>query len=403
MPFLFLVLAAIFSGTASALFLSVLDVITVARLHKPELIWLLPVFGLLVHFLYSRWGKNGAQAGNALWYSQLHTNSQERSIPFSVSWLVLLGTWLTHLGGGSAGREGTAVQMGASLNDTLGRFWSKYLGTTRLPPRATLLRCGLASGFAAVFGTPMAGFLFALEVGPERKMPNAVTALSALVSAWVGHYTCLAWGITHTTYGISEYFNGDSSTPSVAWLIMGTVTLGLTSGIVAQFFVQSGKYFKNIFARIPKPWLRPVIGGIIVALLLQIPGFQHHAGLGVDTIVDAFHKPLAPWDFAIKSIMTTLTLGSGFKGGEVTPLFFVGATLGNALHNVVALPLDLLVSLGFVSVFAGATKTPLACAIMGVELFLNGHGALGTGVIAIAILASCLLASLSSGKDSIYT
>ena len=147
--------------------------------------------------------------------------------------------------------------------------------------------------------------------------------------------------------------------------------------------------------KVAKPPLRPFIGGVIIAFLVWIFGTTKYIGLGIPTIVESFPHDLPPYDFIIKILLTAFTLGAGFKGGEVTPLFFIGATLGNALFFFVPLPIALLAGMGFVAVFSGATNTPIACTLMGIELFGAESG--------IYIGVACVVAYLLSGHNSIYS
>ncbi|MGY6558773.1 MAG: voltage-gated chloride channel family protein [Nitritalea sp.] len=372
---------AFLAGSASAFFLVALDWVGHVREANPSIIWALPLAGLLIGYSYHRYGQEVVKGNNQL-LDEFYRPA--KTIPLRMAPLVLAGTLVTHLFGGSAGREGTAVQMGGALSDQFSK-WFPWVAEDR----RILITIGVAAGFASVFGTPLAGAVFALEwliIGRIRY--EAI--LPAFIAAFVADFTCAVfWAVPHTHYSMGEIPEMDLIT--LLWLLPA----GIAFGLAGRLFAKATHFWSALFSRISYPPLRPVLGGLLVAAIVFGSGTTKYIGLGVPTIVDAFDTPLPWYDFLAKIGMTSLTLGAGFKGGEVTPLFYTGATLGNALsQGLIPLPMGLLAGLGFVGVFSGATNTPLACTFMGLELFGMEAG------IAIGIV--CVVAYLFSGHAGIY-
>ncbi|MHC8950098.1 chloride channel protein [Sphingobacterium hungaricum] len=342
-------------GTVSAFFLFALDWVGSYREAHLWIIGFLPLAGMLMVFAYKKWGK-GTEKGNDLVleaYSNSYTN-----IPLRMAPMILFSTLVSHLFGASVGREGTAIQYGASISNQFIRLFSFTKEEKR-----TLVLIGIASGFASLFGTPWAGTIFALEVVRAGKFRwKAIVPI--LLTSFLANQVCLVWNAHHTSY------SAISNLPD-EWLktLAYSLGAGVLFGLAAMLFVYFGKLFKKAFGYFANPYIAPIIGGLIIILSVYALGSSKYIGLGIPTIKDAFAVQLPTYDFLIKIILTTLCLRAGFKGGEVTPLFFIGATLGNALFLFIPLPMDLLAGLGFVAVFAACTKTPLACTIMGIELF----------------------------------
>ena len=374
------VVIAALVGSASALFLFSLDWATATRLQHHWLILLLPFAGFAVGWIYLRLGRS-VEAGNNLILEEVH--SPANTIPLRMAPLVFIGTVVSHLFGASVGREGTAVQMGASIAD---RF-TPLLGLDN-DARRMVLMAGVSAGFSSVFGTPLAGAIFGLEVMAIGRM-HYTAIFPCLVAAVVADQVGLMWGVHHTHYAMS-------SIPAMsAWVLGSVIVAGCCFGLASRVFADAthliGGMMKKRIAYAP---LRPFIGGAVVAAAVYLLHADRYIGLGIPVIVDAFQHPLAPWDFLGKLVFTVTSLGSGFKGGEVTPLFYVGATLGNALAPLLHLPFAFLAGLGFVAVFAGAANTPIASTLMAIELF-------GADIGVYAAMA-CVVAYLVSGYTSIY-
>jgi H+/Cl- antiporter ClcA/PII-like signaling protein len=387
-------------GSACALFLWSLEEATQLRWRWPWLLFLLPAAGVAIGWTYHWLGKS-VEGGNNLVMDEIHQPGG--GVPARMAPLVLIGTVVTHLFGGSAGREGTAIQMGGSIASALAR--SRLCRWMNDADVRTMLMAGIAAGFGGVFGTPLTGAIFALEVLAIGRM-SYESVVPCLIASIVGDWACQAWGIHHTEYLVvslrSQAWVGYIA--QLDWLllvkvIVAAAAFGLTSMLFAEITHGLSRFFKWA---VRWPFIRPAIGGLIIIGLTYALGTRDYLGLGVSspdphavTIVSSFNAGGAhPWSWWWKLLFTAVTLGAGFKGGEVTPLFFIGAALGNTLAWVLGAPVDLFAALGFVAVFAGATNTPLACTIMGVELFGPQH------VVYVAM--ACFIAYLFSGHSGIY-
>lgn len=368
-------------GSASALLLISLDWVTEYREDNLWIIALLPIAGLIIGLMYHYLGSDVVKGNNVL-IEEVHT--PKGSIPFKMAPLIYITTVITHLFGGSAGREGTAVQMGGAIADQFTRVFR-----LRKRDRKILIVVGISAGFASVFGTPLAGAVFALEVLIIGRMRYEAILPSVLAAAFA-HLTCHLWGVAHTNYNIPFV-------PDLAIVnILLVIAVGILFGLVAMLFSRLVHFWTKLSKnRIKYAPFRPLVGGVFIALAVWGLGTTKYIGLGVPTIVESFAVQQDWYSFLLKILFTTFTIGVGFKGGEVTPLFFIGATLGSALFGIIPLPMALLAGMGFVAVFAGATNTPIACTLMGIELFGVESG--------IYIGIACVVAYLFSGHTGIYT
>ena len=400
-------------GTAVAIFLWSLDRATNLRWDHPWLLYLLPFAGLAIGGMYQWLGKS-VEGGNNLLMEQIHEPGG--GVPSRMAPLILIGTVLTHLFGGSAGREGTAVQMGGSIASSFSRITGRWHRWSNAEIR-TLLMLGIAAGFGAVFGTPLTGAVFALEVLAIGSI-SYESVLPCLIAAIIGDRSCSVishhFGIHHTQYDLSVLGGAGASVvgPFSGTLLVKIAVAAIAFGLVSVVFAELVHGLSRIFKMlIRQPMLRPAVGGCLIILLAHLIGFDY-LGLGVTadphhlnqvSILSSFHPGGATnWSWWWKILFTAVTLGSGFKGGEVTPLFFIGAALGNTMAHLLGAPVELFAALGFVAVFAGATNTPLACTIMGIELFGGGAGELMHGGFVVYLAVACFGAYLFSGHSGIY-
>ncbi len=321
------------TGTASAGFLQSLDRVTRYREAHLWLILLLPAGGFGVGLLYHYWGKDVA-AGNNLLLGTIR--KPQAPIPFRMAPFVYIGTMVTHLLGGSAGREGTALQMAGAIAD---RF-SKPLGLTP-GDRKTLIIAAMAAGFGSVFGTPLAGAVFALEVVLIGKL-RYHAIFPAFAAAIIADQVTRFWHAHHAVYEIGLI--PEASLQRLGYALIA----GIAFGLCAAAFSKAMHYLSRVFtSRIPYPPLRPFTGGIIIVIAIWIAGTTKYIGLGIPAIVQAFDQQLPAYDFILKMAFTLITLSAGFKGGEVTPLFFIGAALGSSLSLFIPLPVGLFGRDGF--------------------------------------------------------
>ena len=342
------------TGLACSLFLWLLEIATHTRKEIGYMHLLLPIAGVIVALVYRSCHKD-IEAGNNLILDEIHES--KRPVPILMAPLILFTTVWTHLFGGSAGREGSAVQMGGAISDFVSRLFK-----LNQKQRRSMLVAGLGCGFGAAVGAPIAGIFFGHEVlreqGIELKNPLptiiacAVAALTAhLVSAPHTQYPTLApLGISFRLFGVS-------------------FLSGILFGIAAFIFCAGLHFVEHRYKGLNgNHYLKIFIAGIFLALCFQFAP-ERYQGLGLDTIVDSLQHPMPYQVFALKIALTIATLAVGFKGGEFTPLVFIGTTLGSALAASFGAPVEFVAALGFAAVFGAAARTPLACAIMLCELF----------------------------------
>ena len=376
-------IVGVLAGLSSAAFLESLRWATDLREQDPWLLWLLPVAGFVVGLVYHH-GAGRAAQGNNLIIDEIH--EPRAWIPRRMAPLIYVATVVTHIFGGSAGREGTAIQMSGSLTDGLFGHIARITGTDR----RLLLVAAIAGGFGAVFGVPFAGCVFALEVQAAGRIRHdaIVPSLSASV---VGDLVVRGLGVQHTPMPVI------GSVDLTVSLVLKILVAGFAFGATALVFSELTHGLKRAFqVGVRWPPLRPFVGGVLIVALTYAVGTRDYLGLSLPLITKSLAggAGVVAAAFAFKLLFTSLTLGSGFQGGEVTPLFVIGATLGAAVGHGLGAPVPLFAAMGFVAVFAGASNTPIACTIMGVELF--GAGAL------VPMAMACVAAYTLSANRGIY-
>jgi H+/Cl- antiporter ClcA len=370
----------ILAGFASTLFLHSVNWAIDFRKAHDWLILFLPVVGFLVAWFYKVFGKE-VENGNNLILDEIH--HPKKTIPVRMVPMIFAGAVVSHLFGASVGREGAAVQMAAGISDQFSKYLGKFYNNRKL-----ILMMGMSAGFSSIFGTPIAGAIFGFEV-LFIGMLVYDALLPCLVAAIVGYYTAILLGVVHP-----HYFFMEVPELSVSGLISAIVA-GVIFGYTAKFFVWSLHTVKSNFIKyVPNKLLHPTIGGCILVGCYYLVGSDRYHSLGEEIIRGSFTQHIYPWDFLGKIFTTAASVGSGYKGGEVMSLFYIGATLGNTLSYILPLAFPVLAALGFVSVFSGAANTPIAGVILAFELFGPGIGVYA----ALAVVSSYLF----SGGHGIY-
>jgi len=348
-------LCGVLAGAAASIFLILLNWATNTRIEHQGLIFLLPLAGLFIGWIYHAYGKDIA-AGNNLILEEIH--DPKKTVPLRMAPFILLGTLITHLFGGSAGREGTAVQMSASLADQLTKPFK--LSDAQ---RKTLLVAGAGAGFGAAIGVPWAGVIFGMEVINVGRL-RLFAFFECFIASFVAYFTSKLLHAPHDRFPSAVIPNFSIK------LLLFVILAGILFGLAAQIFAKFTHVVESLQKQFIKyPALVPFIGGIILVALFYLEGSHRFAGLGIDVIQKSIEEPSSFLDPLLKGIFTAITIGTGFKGGEFIPLVFIGATLGSALTLILPTSVGFLSVLGFSAVFAGAANTPLACSIMTIELF----------------------------------
>lgn len=374
-------LVGVLTGAVGAFFLKSLEYVTEFRMNNSWIIVLLPFGGAFVSWLYFRFGGKSLKENNLI-IEKL--NESEDEVPLRMAPLVLFGTIITHLFGGSAGREGTGVQIGASIAERIGRIFRLDKSESKI-----ILMAGISGGFSSVFGTPMASTIFGMEVATLGSM-NYIAILPCFVASFIGNLVTQTLGISHSHYSMGMV-------PEFSFLLIGKVmAIAILFGLTSRLFSITTHEFKELFReRFKKPWVKSFVGGVAVIGLTYVIGSREYLGLSIPMLSNSFIDAARPLDFAIKLLFTSVTLGAGFQGGEVTPLFVIGATLGSFLAGILNVPVSFFAALGLVGVFAGASNTPIAAVFMGIEMF-GSDGA-------VFILMVCIISYLFSGHSGIYT
>jgi len=343
-------------GVAETLFGMGLELVSEIRdKHIAVFLPFLPLAGVLIVFAYTRIGKNSIKGMSLLFSVRF---GEEDKIPARLIPLVIVSTWITHLFGGSAGREGVAVQIGGAMAHQIGRRL-KVQGSSRI-----LLITGMAAGFAGLFQTPLAAIFFALEVFTAGFMEYAAL-FPCVIAAFVSCNVSRALGFESFKFELNVALGLD------AYSVLKTLLLGVAFGVVGGLFAYCLNRSKKFFGtRINNPILRVFAMGCALSILILLLHKGRYAGSGTNLIGASLSGGnVYPYDWILESLLTILTMSAGFQGGEMVPLFSIGASLGAFISPVLGMPSEFAAALGFVAVFSGATNTILAPVFIGGEVF----------------------------------
>lgn len=383
--FFYIILAAIIGlsvGIIDAFFGEILIGITTFRnLYAIYLLPFLPVLGLIIIFIYKHYGKN-SQKGMGLIFKAGNFNSE--NIPKRLVPLIIFSTWMSHLFGASVGREGVAVQIGA----TIGHYVGKLLSIKEA--KKVLLITGMAAGFSGLFQTPIAATFFAIEILTVGKI-EYIALFPALVASYVASFTSHYLGLEKFSYSINTNIHLD------IFIILKLIFIAICFGVVGRMFAQLLAHYKiKLTDKFPNPYKKIFIIGILLSVGLILLHTNRYAGLGTNLISLSFNGGhINVYDWILKFIFTILSISAGFQGGEVTPLFAIGSSLGASLALILGLPVDLIAAAGYVSVFSAATNSYFASIFIAGEVF-------GFGTIEY-ILPILTIAYILNGNSSIYS
>ena len=366
-------------GLVGTLFHLSVERVTELRADQPWLLFLLPAAGLLITALYKATKCEGVGTNNVI-------RAVQSGEPVSILLVpaIFLGTVLTHLCGGSAGREGAALQMGGSIGWNVGTLLH-----LKDHDRRTATISGMAAFFSALFGTPLTAALFAMMV-EDVGLTFTSAFVPAFTSALIAYGCSLAFGIAPTHFAIT-------APELTVWSAFLVILLGFACAAVSRLFCGLLHFMEHKVPQLlPNPWLRVFVGGVAVIAFSYLFGVGRYNGAGMGVITAAVEQGEAlPWDFLCKIFLTALTLSCGFKGGEVVPSFFVGATFGCVLGPLLGLPAGFAAAVGLVSIFCGATNALIPSILMGFELFS------GAGLELIAL--GCGICYMLSGHHGLYS
>ena len=355
-------------GAFSTLFAFCMNIATNYREENNYILYFLPLAGLVTVFLYSIF-KYKNDGGTNLVLSTIHAQSE---IPFRMAPLIFITTILTHLFGGSAGREGAALQLGGSIGNQLGRWFKLDDADKRV-----VVLCGMSAAFSAVFGTPMAAAVFAMEVVSIGVMYYAAL-VPCVFSSLIASYFAVNFGIRGENFRFIEFPSLDLI--GAAKIIIVSVLCAALSIVFCVLMHSTGHLLKKI---LKNPYIRIFVAGSVIVILSLILNTQDYNGAGISVIARAIKGEVVPYAFIVKMIFTAITIGAGFRGGEIVPSFFVGATFGCLLGNIIGFSPSVCAAVGLISLFCGVTNCPITSLLISIELF--GSGGIPYFLIAVAV------------------
>lgn len=355
-------------GAFSTLFAFMMNVVTDFRSNNSYILYFLPIAGIITVFLYNAF-KFKDDKGTNLVLSTIHAQSE---IPFKMAPLIFITTILTHLFGGSAGREGAALQLGGSIGNQLGR-WFKFDDADK---RVVVL-CGMSAAFSAVFGTPMAAAVFSMEVVSIGIMYYAAL-VPCVLSSLIASYFATNFGVHSENFKFIEF-------PSLTFLnSFETICLSiLCAGVSIVFCIMLHKTSDLLRKYLKNPYIRIFIAGLVIVGLTLLFNTNDYNGAGIPVITKALQGEVVPYAFILKMIFTAITIGAGFRGGEIVPTFFIGATFGCFFGSIIGFSPSVCAAIGLIALFCGVTNCPITSILISIELF--GADGIPYFMIAVAI------------------
>lgn len=376
---IFATLTGAIVGLVGSGFYFLLSLVTNVREQNHEIVYLLPFAGLVIVAIYHVM-KNDNDGGTNLVISAVHSGDR---IPLRMTPSIFVSTALTHLFGGSAGREGAALQIGGSIGNALGKWFKFDEKDTHV-----IIMCGMSAAFSTLFGTPMAAAIFPMEMVSVGVM-YYMALVPCVVSSLTAHGIALLLGIKGESFEIIGI--PDLQVIPMMQVVLVCVICAFFSIIFCGILHKTEELYKKF---LKNPYLRIFVGGCLVVLLTVLVGTNDYNGAGMHTIEEAVSGNVAPEAFVLKVIFTALTIGAGYKGGEIVPTFFVGATLGCLLGQFIGLSPSLCAAIGMISLFCGVTNCPISTLLISFELF----GYEGMPYYLVAVAFSYML----SGYSGLY-
>ena len=386
-------ISGVLCGGVATAFYYVFDAVTDLRHANPWLLWLLPLGGVAIVLLYRICGMEGDRGTNFV----LVAVREDQPLRLRTAPLVFAATMITHLCGGSSGREGAILQIGGSISSKIGR-WMRLDGKDR----RIITMCGMSAAFSALFGTPLTAAMFAMEVTSVGVLYYAAIVpcvLASIVGLWVAQY----FQVTPTAFSLEGVPNLNPLT------LAQVIGMGILFALLSIFFCRLMHAAPKLYDRfLPNPLIRAAVGGALVIALtflvwLWNPGTYDYNGAGEAVLHAAIGGQARPEAFLLKMLFTTITLGAGFKGGEIVPVFFTGATFGCTVAPLLGLHPSFGAGLGLVSVFCGVTNCPLTSLLLALELFAGDSFGLFTGQSLVLFAVSIAVSYMLSGYYGLYS
>lgn len=367
-------------GITGVAFHYTIDILTEFRVENNWIIFLLPLGGLAIVYLYSKAGMENDRGTNAV----ILAVREDQTLPLRTSFLIFVSTAITHFLGGSSGREGAALQIGGSMASSIGRLLKLNDKERRI-----LVMSGMSACFSALFGTPVTAAIFSIEMISVGIMHYSAI-IPCVMSAITAFRISILFGVKPTSFGIMIVPELERHS------IIEIIPFAVLCALISRFFCFSIHRIKHIFAGyIENKYIRVLVGSVIIIIMTLISRGQMFNGAGGDVITESFSKRAEFYVFIVKIIFTAVTLGCGFKGGEIIPAFFVGATFGSFASSFFGLNFSFGAGIGLISLFCGATNCPIASLLMSIELF---------GIEAVPFFALvCGISYLISGDTGLYS